>query len=113
MLKQAALNMSPVDRGRLQLGPPPLVAFSSIVQLPAALVPHPPVMLAPTQLSAPRSAFPNNVQLQAPPASVQLSAHDSRFTCDVMCSVCHTWLPAAHTVMHSHSLSQPPPWLCA
>ena len=55
MLKQAALNMSPQDRARLQLGPPPLVGFSGIVPLPPALIPHPPLMLAPTQLSAPCS----------------------------------------------------------
>ena len=47
LLKQAALNMSSQERSRLQLGPPPLVGFAGVLPLPATLVPHPLLLLAP------------------------------------------------------------------
>ena len=54
-LKQSASNMSPQDRGRLQLGPPPLVGYSRTIPLSPVLTPHHPVLLAPptSKLSMP------------------------------------------------------------
>ena len=54
-LKQSASNMSPQDRGRLQLGPPPLVGYSRTIPLPPVLTPHHPLLLAPppSKLSRP------------------------------------------------------------